>query len=242
MKYFLNILFNVISLCIPYQLSDLKYTTDNIEFKIMKCPQYIDCTSLVFNAMSECNLPGSYRNFIWEFSDNPFEETEHNGINNIVFKYMPEYTGITRFSIDEFTNEIIEVDVIIDPIGLDELNIYNILLHELGHVMLLKHSDNYDSIMSYAVYVDSYNNPIPIYEKKYITRDDCYGIYMKLITDIINYDYIYAVKLNNMMIKFCNEISENIVYNLPQKRNIEYEDNSYIKIINTSDYYDIIYL
>ena len=252
MKFILSFIFSILSLVGSYEISSLKYTNNNIKFRVMPCPYNIDCTSLIFNAMSECNVPGSYRNFIWEFSNNPFEKTDHNGINNIIFKSIQGGSGYTRFSIDVNNRDILEVDVTVDPTGMDELNIYNILLHELCHVMLLRHGEKTDSVMGYSVNVDLFGTPILTYDKLYVTQDDCQGIYMKLITDMIYYDHIYAIKLNNMMIKYCNELPHNIiseVYNIPQFRTNgddkidEYseETDPSIKIVNTTDYYDIIY-
>ena len=207
--FFKNILVFINIFCInSYNTMNLSYDTNTINFTISGCPYNIDCSTLIFNALDICNVPGSYRNFNLDFNNNINNNNiNNNNVNNIVFTYFDKGYGKTLFSIDPITNIINSVDVYINTYKMDINTIYNILLHEFGHVMLLDHSDEKDSIMGYSIMLDKYNNNINNKKLK-LTQDDCFGIYIKLINDIIYKDYKYAFMLNRAMLKNCNDISD----------------------------------
>jgi len=201
-----KLLFSGINLINAYVVSDLIYETNDINFVISRCPNNIDCTTLIFNAIYVCNVPGSYRNFNLEFYNNEIHD-ENN--NNIIFDFFENGHGKTVFTVDSYSNIIKKVDVYINPYGLDFITLYNVVLHEIAHVMLLEHSKQPNSIMEYKIILDKNNNIINNNKRLNLTKDDCYGIYMKLIYDILFTNYLYALKLNTAMINNCNELPDN---------------------------------
>ena len=159
-----------------------------------------------------------YRNITWHFDDNDILNTKANNKNKIVFRQISNI-GKTEFKVHH--GRILEFNMFINYINLSPETLYNIILHELGHVYLLGHSEFKDSIMGYKLEVlpngsiQSSNVTITL------SQDDCEGLYSRLVRDLNDNAYVSYLQLMESI--YCttlrdNYISEDIKKNTPSKQ------------------------
>lgn len=212
MKALVGLLYLTLGSC--YELLDRKYSKNSIDIHIGECPIDVDHISMIFEAANELTLPGNYRQINWFFDASWGNNTHENGRNEILFKYLNNEHGYTQFQVLNNNEErtILEFDMVINPYGLTRKTLYNIILHEMTHIFLLGHGEYSDSIAGFVIGVGAESRRvIQSKERIKISRDDCYGIYQKMIDDIIvDYnDYEYANNLNNVMLIHCPKYREN---------------------------------
>lgn len=74
-------------------------------------------------------------------------------------------------------------------------------------------------------------------ERFKMTEDDCYGIYIKMINDIIMPDYTYAIHLNNLMQSQCKKYETNTMFAIPAQTSMLRTSVSFRSDVN---YYNLI--
>lgn len=204
--------FSILGQC--YNLLDRYYPSNNIDIHISQCPSNIDCVSMIFKANNILQVPGTYMNINWYFNEVDTANVLYNGKNDIIFKNMENQYGKTEFQLHD--GKILEFNMIINPYGISETILYNIILHELGHVYLLAHSEFKDSVMGYKLDILPSGIIQSTDELIELTRDDCNGLYKRLIRDIYkNNDYV--VFLYRMKSIFCTTLQENYILEDPNK-------------------------
>jgi hypothetical protein len=186
----------------PFRLMPEHYKTNILDIYVGICPQHIDCPVLLFEANKILQVPGSYRNINWHFNNN-YSDNYSNNSKNEIFFVSNTYPGATTFEINN--NTIQEFNMIINPYNIDETTLFNIILHEMMHVYLLDHDTTKISISSFILVLD--NNIIVNSSKRLkLTKDDCLGLYEKLINDIIKHDLLYFYYLYKVKNIYCNNI------------------------------------
>lgn len=105
--------------------------------------------------------------------------------------------------------------MLINPYGLIRTTMYNVVLHEIAHVVLLDHGEYRDSLSGYLLRVMPTGYIIQATERFKMTEDDCYGIYIKMINDIIMSDYTYAIHLNNLIQSQSKKYETNTMFAIP---------------------------
>lgn len=210
-----------------YKLLERSYYNNDIDIHVGPCPIDIDCVTMIFDAADEFVLPGNYRQINWYFDGVQTQNYQNNGLNELFFKYMPDNKGHTEFK--TLSGKILEFNMNINPYGLTRTTIYNVIVHEFSHVFLLGHGEYQDSITGFLLPVLPSGNIIQSTQKLKMTSDDCYGIYIKMIDDIILYNYKYANSLNTVMSKHCptypsNKLipSSNLFVPMIFRENIDY--------------------
>ena len=209
-------------LCGCYKLLDRKYASNNIDIHVGDCPVDVDHVSMLFNAVDELTLPGNYRHINWYFDSEWENGTYVNNKNEILFTHMDNDVAYTEFQVAYVADRsevkklfqpgkktknkkrknlekiIVEFDMIINPYGLTEETLYNVILHEMTHVFLLDHGEYEDSLSGITLRLNSSGDIIQYPDKQSIRQDDCYGIYQKMIDDILNVNKKYAENLETM--------------------------------------------
>jgi hypothetical protein len=188
--------------------------SNSIDVHVGKCPDDIDCVSMLFDAVAELTLPGNYRHINWKFNSVKSINSDSNGVHEIYFMYIPNQKGQTTFKL--LNGFILEFEMLINPYGLTKNTIYNVILHEMAHVFLLDHGEYRDSISGYILRVMPNGDIVQANKRITMTEDDCFGIYIKMITDIIMTNYTYAVHLNNIMQTQCKKYKPNTILALPE--------------------------
>jgi hypothetical protein len=163
---------------------------------------------MIFEANSVLQVPGSYININWYFDEFKSRSFSDNGINEIIFDQTSNTKGKTEFKIQN--GIVMEFDIVINHRGLSPENLYNVILHELGHVYLLGHSEYDDSIMGYVLDMLS-NGQIQKTDKLVLTYDDCIGLYNVLIRDISIVEYTYYTHLNHIKNVYCERMPRNYI-------------------------------
>ena len=188
-----------------FKLMENYYPYNIIDIYVSPCPQNVDCTSMLFEANKELQVPGNYRHINWHFNNlEPFSIV--NKINTITFKNDYNYKARTSFEINN--NEIVSFKTIISTYSLTTNALYNTILHEMSHIYLLDHGSYSDSITGYKLTLMA-NNQIYFKQKLQLTKDDCLGLYAKLIDDIIINNNQYALYLENMRDIYCPKTTSN---------------------------------
>jgi hypothetical protein len=204
MFYFLILL--KIILTATFRLSPEHYSTNVLDIYVGPCPQHIDCPVLLYEANAILQVPGTYRHINWHYNTNytNYDDNFNNNSKNEIFFVNAAYPGATYFVSNN--NTIQEFDVIINPYKIDETTLFNIILHEMMHVYLLDHDNTKISISSFVLVL---NNDIIVNSSKRLklTKDDCLGLYEKLINDIIKTDLLYFYYLYKMKNIYCNNIA-----------------------------------
>lgn len=207
-------LVNLFDTVCSYNLLDRYYFNNIIDIHVTECHVNLDCIQILFDANRVLQVPGNYRHINWYFDAVDSPNTHNNGINEIIFKYEPNYKGQTEFKIQN--GKILEFNMLINPYGLSKESLYNIILHELAHVFLLGHSEYKDSIMGYNLIILP-NGQVRNDKKLQLTNDDCLGLYAKLINDIKNIDYVYSLYLVKMSDSYCSMTQKNYILEDPNK-------------------------
>lgn len=202
-----------------YNLLDRYYSSNTIDIHVGPCPLGIDCATVLFEANSVLQVPGNYKHINWYFDAVDSISMSDNGINEIIFKNTNSYKGQTEFKVQN--KKILEFNIVIDPYSLSYETLYNIILHELAHVYLLTHGDYKDSIMGYKLDVLYDGYVMPDSSKLQLSKDDCYGLYDKLISDVEVYDNLYKDHLIKMKAMYCSKQIDNyILEESDQKSNL----------------------
>jgi hypothetical protein len=206
-------IFNLSILISGFNLLDRYYISNDINIHITSCPEYIDCVPIIFEANNVLQVPGSYINIKWHFDDNDILNTKSDNKNKIIFRQISNF-GKTEFKVQN--GRILKFNMFINYSNLSTETLYNIILHELGHVYLLGHSEFKDSIMGYKLSMLN-DRVLPATNKLQLSQDDCNGLYTKLIKDIKHKDYTYAMYLRQMKNIYCPTLSHNFILEDPNK-------------------------
>lgn len=196
-----------------YDLSKRQYKNNNIDIHVSKCPANINCVLMLFEANDIWQVPGNYFHVNWYFDAVQTPNTHINGMNEIIFTYEPDYQGQTEFQVQN--GIILEFNMYISLLNLQYEHLYNVILHELGHVYLLSHSEYKDSVMGYKLGL--LNDKLISEPKLQLTVDDCLGLYNVLVQNKQHGDYKYARYLEQMQNSYCYTLPRNYIFEDPSK-------------------------
>lgn len=218
-----------------YKLLERKYDNNSIDVYVGQYPPGVECISMLFNTVDELSMPGNYRHINWKFNSVKTINSENNDLNEIYFMYIPDHKGQTTFKV--LNGIILEFEMLINPYGLTRTTMYNVVLHEMAHVFLLDHGEYRDSLSGYLLRVMPTGGIVQATERIKMTEDDCYGIYIKMINDIIMSDYTYAIYLNNLMQSQCKKYETNTMFAIHAHTSMLRPSVSYRSGVN---YYNLI--
>ena len=197
---------------VNYNLLERIYSNNVIDIHISACPVDINCILMLFEANAVLQVPGSFIHVNWYFDAVETTNIKTNNLNEIIFKYQPDYKSQTEFQVQN--GIVLEFNMFISIYNLTPEHLYNVILHELGHVYLLAHSEYKDSIMGYKLGI--LPNGYPKKEEKlYLSNDDCIGLYKILINNIQTKDYIYSIYLEQMRDNYCGRLYKNYILEDP---------------------------
>ena len=159
-----------------------------------------------------------YDNTKFDYLGDPCNVTNVNYINNnfnrLCFDTTITDPGITRHFFDDNYLTVKNIITKVNPyFGRTEEMLYNILVHEFGHVNLLDHSKVLYTVMHTPLrYIDNFY--ILSTTKHLITKDDIYGIANRINRDrflelIINNSKNYKQVLQSLMIVTTSQFVSN---------------------------------
>lgn len=192
-------------MCLSYNLLNHKYKSADIDIYV-SCPKNIECSSMLFNANYLLHVPGSYFNINWHFLEKTLNDVHNNGLNDIIFTYDTTYKGKTIFK--KKNEYIVEFNSYISLYKTNYIELYNIILHEMGHIYLLNHSEYSDSIMGYVIFTKPDGESITS-NLLGLTTDDCNGLYHNLIQNKQYEDILYTEYLIQIRDVYCNRLPNN---------------------------------
>ena len=222
-----------------YKTTDLYYQSNNIDIYIEDCPTSVDCIPLIIETAHKWMLPGISFNINWIIKDPAIDSSYYTLKNEISFKHNTNHYGFTVFQSIE--KAILNFKIFISPYGITQNVLYNILLHEFGHVFLLQHSFYKDSVMGYKI-LTNLDKTVNIYQEKItFSDDDVSGIYSielakhsNNIKNIAFSNYLYSLYLQELERHPHNSKRENNI------QSVDLTDTSNIQNIDETIYINLL--
>jgi len=143
-----------------YELHEFVHKSRVIHIDVCVCPPRIPfCDKLFLQAVDAVSVVGLYYTFVVTFGYS-HHAVRMDGVNTLCLSESLVYPqlGYTNFVVDKRSNAVVEFDTVIHSVNIHANQVYNVMLHELLHILLVDHGPYRDSISGYKVVIGDWND------------------------------------------------------------------------------------